>query len=792
MWSLVPLTSAHIISCVNYGLLWLFALSSLKVYTIFFAGWSSNSKYPLLGGLRSVAQVISYEISIGFCFLCVSILAGTFDLMGIVDAQRGVFFFFPLFPIAILFFIVVIAETNRPPFDMAEAESELVAGYNLEYPAIYFAYLFLSEYCSILVMSALWVLLFFGGWLPICDSLCFIPEIAWMIIKTLLVCFFMIVARGIMPRYRYDQLMSLGWKVFFVFAFGFLVFLVVICYYFGFNRKRQRKNTSSMRSSFVDVRHNNKNNKILEFFLTQLHASLSILNSSYNNRKIIIKALNIVVDRKYGWRKEAVLVDFIKYRSGVALERLKNNIKSDRPKKIPFWDFWAAYPNIYILLDFYYKTALEVNKAFSFNTDVESMRRDMLKFFVGVWRLYNKIIGSLKSKKGDRYYKALFNKVSEKKFSKKQVPFRWKIILTVWARHKATSGQVRVISRNDFFKKVLPALSSPKTASTFLASYNPTSFKKVLPVLLSTSPNAFLASCKPPFTISFDKVKVIRLIENYHNSLPPFAVKRAEDWSSISNHPYSLIKYFFRDPKQNAVKLETAELARHNGTLDIAKSATNHLTFKNRRDRIAKLKKAIDTTNSFEHAQKIKKYNKTPSYGLGGCLTVTNFNNFKLYFPYYFKELRKMQEEQRARKMQEEQRAIIKRRNEILVNYVVFSMYITKADRIRILGESPFFDKMDAIRAQNIKVSFDAQESIVKRMLAAAKAKDEKEYQKEWWRNFWSGLILDSILILTYAAWKYLAIKYDLPHPPPPEWWPRPPYAYGIFDDKRSLPPRKP
>lgn len=121
-----------------------------------------------------------------------------------------------------------------------------------------------------------------------------------MIIKTLLVCFFMIVARGIMPRYRYDQLMSLGWKVFFVFAFGFLVFLVVICYYFGFNRKRQRKNTSSMRSSFVDVRHNNKNNKILEFFLTQLHASLSILNSSYNNRKIIIKALNIVVDRKYG------------------------------------------------------------------------------------------------------------------------------------------------------------------------------------------------------------------------------------------------------------------------------------------------------------------------------------------------------------------------------------------------------------------------------------------------------------------------------------------------------------
>lgn len=244
-WALVPFSSAHIISCLNYGLLWMLALSSLKIYTIFFSGWSSNSKYPLLGGLRAVAQVISYEISLGFCFLCVSTLSGTLDLMGIVLAQRDCFFFFPLLPVAFLFFLVVIAETNRPPFDMAEAESELVAGYNLEYSAIYFAFLFLGEYCSILVMSALWVVLFFGGWLPVLNCLSFVPEVIWMVLKTLLVCFFIIVIRGIMPRYRYDQLMQLGWKVFFIFAFSFLIFLISFCYCVNLHGKRKYYHNSS-------------------------------------------------------------------------------------------------------------------------------------------------------------------------------------------------------------------------------------------------------------------------------------------------------------------------------------------------------------------------------------------------------------------------------------------------------------------------------------------------------------------------------------------------------------------
>ena len=225
-WSVIPLSDTILISDINLGVLYLFTISSLGVYGIILAGWSSNSKYPFLGSLRSAAQMISYEVSIGLIIVNVCLCAGSFNLSTIVMAQKDIWFIFPLFPMFVLFYISMLAETNRHPFDLPEAESELVSGYNVEYSAVTFALFFLGEYANILLMSAFSSLLFLGGWLPLFDVPPFnlLPGSFWLSLKILFSVIFFIMARAALPRYRYDQLMDIGWKSILPLSLGYLVF----------------------------------------------------------------------------------------------------------------------------------------------------------------------------------------------------------------------------------------------------------------------------------------------------------------------------------------------------------------------------------------------------------------------------------------------------------------------------------------------------------------------------------------------------------------------------------------
>jgi NADH-quinone oxidoreductase subunit H len=234
-WSVIPMAEKIVISDLNLGVLYLFSVSSLSVYGLIMAGWSSNSKYPFLGSLRSAAQMISYEVSIGFIITNVCLCAGSFNLSNIVLAQTNVWYIVPLLPMFFLFYISMLAETNRHPFDLPEAEAELVSGYNVEYSAMTFALFFLAEYANMLLMCAFSSILFLGGWLPVLNIklFYFIPGSFWFSFKIILGVIFFILTRAALPRYRYDQLMHIGWKSFLPLSLGYLLFTVGIL--LGFN-----------------------------------------------------------------------------------------------------------------------------------------------------------------------------------------------------------------------------------------------------------------------------------------------------------------------------------------------------------------------------------------------------------------------------------------------------------------------------------------------------------------------------------------------------------------------------
>jgi NADH-quinone oxidoreductase subunit H len=227
-WAVIPFSEGIVLVDLNLGILYLLAVSSLNIYGILLAGWSSNSKYAYLGALRSAAQMISYEISIGFTVLSVVVCAGSFNLSTIVIAQQKVWFIVPLLPIFMIFYISMLAETNRHPFDLPEAEAELVSGYNVEYSAMTFALFFLGEYANMLLMSAFSSILFLGGWLPLIGSFGIIPGSVWFSLKIALGVVFFIITRATLPRYRYDQLMHLGWKCFLPLTIGYLLFTIGI------------------------------------------------------------------------------------------------------------------------------------------------------------------------------------------------------------------------------------------------------------------------------------------------------------------------------------------------------------------------------------------------------------------------------------------------------------------------------------------------------------------------------------------------------------------------------------
>ena len=227
-WGVIPFSEQIVLADLNVGILYLFATSSLSVYGILLAGWSSNSKYPFLGALRSAAQMISYEVSIGFVIVNVAICSGSFNLSSIILSQKNAWYVLPLFPVFIIFCVSMLAETNRHPFDLPEAEAELVSGYNVEYSAMTFALFFLGEYANMLLMSSFVTILFLGGWLPLIDvfPLNVLPGSFWFALKILLGVAFFIITRATLPRYRYDQLMHIGWKCFLPFSLGYLLFTV--------------------------------------------------------------------------------------------------------------------------------------------------------------------------------------------------------------------------------------------------------------------------------------------------------------------------------------------------------------------------------------------------------------------------------------------------------------------------------------------------------------------------------------------------------------------------------------
>ena len=226
-WAIIPFAADMVLIDLNVGILFVFAISSLGVYGIIAAGWSSNSKYSFLGALRSAAQMVSYEVSIGLIIMCVLLCAGSLNLSEIVYAQKEVWYCIPLFPLFIMFFISGLAETNRAPFDLPEAEAELVSGYNTEYAAMGFALFFLGEYANMILMCSVLTILFLGGWLPLLNIAPFnlIPGVFWFGFKVTILLFVFVWVRAAFPRYRYDQLMRLGWKVFLPFSLAWVLFV---------------------------------------------------------------------------------------------------------------------------------------------------------------------------------------------------------------------------------------------------------------------------------------------------------------------------------------------------------------------------------------------------------------------------------------------------------------------------------------------------------------------------------------------------------------------------------------
>lgn len=238
-WAVIPFDDGVVISNINVGILYLFAISSLSVYGIIMAGWASNSRYAFLGALRSAAQMVSYEVSIGFVLVTVLLCAGSLNLSDIVLAQRQVWFVIPLLPMAVIFFISGLAETNRAPFDLPEGESELVAGYFVEYSSMTFLLFFMGEYANMVLVSVMTAILFLGGWLPplgiepFAGALAHIWHGAWLLAKTFFVMFLILWVRATFPRFRYDQLMRIGWKVFLPFTLFWLVLTAGVLTAFG-------------------------------------------------------------------------------------------------------------------------------------------------------------------------------------------------------------------------------------------------------------------------------------------------------------------------------------------------------------------------------------------------------------------------------------------------------------------------------------------------------------------------------------------------------------------------------
>ena len=233
-WAVIPMSEDFVLADINVGILYLFAVSSLGVYGIIMGGWASNSKYPFLGAIRSAAQMVSYEVSIGIIIINVLLCVGSLNLKDIVLAQKDLWYVIPLFPMFVIFFISALAETNRPPFDLPEAEAELVAGYQTEYSGMMYAMFWLGEYANILLMCAMGSVLFLGGWLPIIDiyPLNLIPAPIWMILKILFLFLLFALIKAIVPRYRYDQLMRLGWKIFLPLSLLYLVLTASFLFYF--------------------------------------------------------------------------------------------------------------------------------------------------------------------------------------------------------------------------------------------------------------------------------------------------------------------------------------------------------------------------------------------------------------------------------------------------------------------------------------------------------------------------------------------------------------------------------
>ena len=234
-WAVIPMSDTLVLSDINVGILYLFAVSSLGVYGIIMGGWASNSKYPFLGAIRSAAQMVSYEVSIGVIIINVLLCVGSLNLNDIVMAQKNLWFVIPLFPMFVIFFISALAETNRPPFDLPEAEAELVAGYQTEYSGMMYAMFWLGEYANILLMCAMGAILFLGGWLSPIDLYPFnlIPGVIWMIFKILFLFVLFALVKAIVPRYRYDQLMRLGWKIFLPLSLTWVVLTASYLFYFN-------------------------------------------------------------------------------------------------------------------------------------------------------------------------------------------------------------------------------------------------------------------------------------------------------------------------------------------------------------------------------------------------------------------------------------------------------------------------------------------------------------------------------------------------------------------------------
>ena len=234
-WAVIPFSESFVLANINVGILYLFAVSSLGVYGIIMGGWASNSKYPFLGAIRSAAQMVSYEVSIGIIIINVLLCVGSLNLNDIVLAQRDLWFIIPLFPMFVIFFISALAETNRPPFDLPEAEAELVAGYQTEYSGMMYAMFWLGEYANILLMCAMGSILFLGGWLSPIEIYPFslIPGAIWFIFKIILLFILFALVKAIVPRYRYDQLMKLGWKIFLPMSLIWVVLTASYLFYFN-------------------------------------------------------------------------------------------------------------------------------------------------------------------------------------------------------------------------------------------------------------------------------------------------------------------------------------------------------------------------------------------------------------------------------------------------------------------------------------------------------------------------------------------------------------------------------